>query len=49
MHRIRRIAAVLMLIALAALAFTLPAAAGGRPYTTALTGEAERPLRHASR
>jgi hypothetical protein len=43
MHRTRRIAAVLMLIALAALAFTLPAAAGGRPYTTELTGEAERP------
>ena len=40
---LRRAAAVLMLIALAALAFTLPAAAGGRPYTTELTGAAERP------
>jgi len=39
----RRIAAVLILVGLAALAFALPAAAGGRPYTTALTGAAERP------
>ena len=39
----RRIAAVFILVGLAALAFALPAAAGGRPYTTALTGAAERP------
>jgi CHRD domain len=39
----RRLAAVFILVGLAALAFALPAAAGGRPYTTALTGAAERP------
>ena len=39
----RRIAAVFLLLGLAALAFALPASAGGRPYTTSLTGAAERP------
>ncbi len=39
----RRIAAVFILVGLAALAFALPAAAGGRPFTTSLTGAAERP------
>jgi CHRD domain len=44
MHRVhRRIAAVFLLLTLAALAFALPASAGGRPYTTSLTGAAERP------
>ncbi len=44
MHRAhRRIAAVFLLLTLAALAFALPASAGGRPYTTSLTGAAERP------
>jgi CHRD domain len=40
---VRRIAAVLLLIALTAMAFALPAAAGGRPYRLTLTGAAERP------
>jgi len=39
----RRIAAVIVLVGLAALAFAVPAAAGGRPFTTSLTGAAERP------
>ena len=39
----RRIAAVFLLLTLAAVAFALPASAGGRPYTTSLTGAAERP------
>ncbi|HEX6581582.1 MAG TPA: CHRD domain-containing protein [Actinomycetota bacterium] len=43
MHRSRRIAAVLVSIGLATLAFTLPASAGGRPFTTSLSGAAERP------
>jgi hypothetical protein len=44
MHRsLRRVVAVLLLIGLAALAFALPAAAGGRPFTTSLTGAAELP------
>ena len=44
MHRAhRRIAAVFLLLTLAAVAFALPASAGGRPYMTSLTGAAERP------
>jgi hypothetical protein len=44
MHRaLRRVAAVSLLIALAAAGFALPASAGGKPYTTSLTGAAERP------
>jgi len=44
MHRsLRRVAAVSLLIGLAALAFALPAAAGGRPFTTSLSGAAELP------
>jgi hypothetical protein len=34
---------VFILVGLAALAFALPAAAGGRPFTTSLTGAAELP------
>ncbi|HEX5936813.1 MAG TPA: CHRD domain-containing protein [Actinomycetota bacterium] len=40
---LRRVAAVTLLLALAALAFALPASAGGRPIHVALTGAAERP------
>ncbi len=40
---LRRVAAVFLLIGLAAMAFTLPASAGGRPYTTSLSGAAELP------
>ena len=39
----RRIVAVFLLLTLAAVAFALPASAGGRPYTTSLSGAAERP------
>ncbi len=39
----RRLAAVFLLLTLTALAFALPASAGGRPYTTSLSGAAERP------
>jgi len=41
--RIRSIVAVIVLCATTALAFTLPASAGGRPYRTSLTGAAELP------
>ena len=40
---LRRIAAVAVFVTLVAVAFALPATAGGRPYDTALTGAAERP------
>jgi hypothetical protein len=43
MRHLRKVAAVSVLLALAALSFALPASAGGRPYTTSLTGAAERP------
>jgi hypothetical protein len=42
-HPLRRIAAVVVLLTLVAVAFALPATAGGKPYDTALTGTAERP------
>src|SRR5688572_10386516 len=41
----RRIAAVYLLLTLEAVAFALPDTEGGRPYTTSLSGEAERPDR----
>jgi hypothetical protein len=41
--RIRSIVAVLVLLTVAALAFALPASAGGKPYRITLTGAAELP------
>ena len=44
MHRsLRRVVAVFLLVPLAALAFALPAVAGGQPFVTTLEGEAEVP------
>jgi CHRD domain len=40
---LRRVAAVISLFAVVALAFALPASAGGRPFHIALSGAAERP------
>ena len=40
---LRRVAAVCLLLAVAALAFALPASAGGRPFRVSLSGAAERP------
>jgi hypothetical protein len=42
-RRLRRVAAVSLLLAVAALAFALPATAGGRPFHVELSGAAERP------
>jgi hypothetical protein len=43
LRTMRRLIAASVLVALTALAFSLPASAGGRPYRLTLTGAAERP------
>lgn len=43
LRTIRRLIAASVLVALTALAFALPASAGGRPFRLTLTGAAERP------
>ena len=40
---LRRSTATLLVLAVASLAYALPASAGGRPYRLTLTGAAERP------
>jgi CHRD domain len=40
---LRRTGAAVLLVSVAALAFALPASAGGRPYHVSLSGAAERP------
>jgi len=43
LRTVRRLIAASVLVALTALAFALPASAGGRPFRLTLTGAAERP------